>query len=445
MSNNNVIWIISDQHRAQCLSINGDPNLNTPNIDAMGALGLNFTQAVSGFPLCCPFRGSMLTGRYPHLCIPGHEYPLPEGMPTIAHILNEHGYETAYFGKWHVAGLHESEGRTSLRKVSMPMRGGFTRWLGYENNNSQWDSWVHGHDTAGTEIPHYRLPGYETDALTDHFLDYLKEKKNTQADKPFFAVLSVQPPHDPYVAPPQFMARHNPERMIMRENVPRVLSIMKQAKREYAGSCAMIENLDYNIGRVIMLLRETGLYDSTHILFFSDHGDMHGSHGLMRKTNPFEEAVRIPFVMGGVSDKGYNGMRSGSCSTLINHVDIAPTTLGLCGVPVPESMQGTDLSAVRLERRSAPAYPDSVFLQSVIPTGHGSSIDRPWRGIITHDRWKYVALDSQPWLLFNLTEDPYEQVNHAFNTSYAAERKKLNNRLARWISDTGDTFNLPAL
>ncbi len=80
----NVIWLLADQHRAQALSCNGDPNVRTPNLDRLSMDGVQFTQAVAGFPLCCPFRGSLLTGRYPHQCVPGHEYPLPPGQPTIA-------------------------------------------------------------------------------------------------------------------------------------------------------------------------------------------------------------------------------------------------------------------------------------------------------------------------------------------------------------------------
>ena len=98
----NVIWILADQLRAQALSCNGETNITTPNIDALAARGVNFHNAVSGFPLCCPFRGSMLTGLYPHHCTPGHDLGLPPEKQTIAHVLKENGYHTAYFGKWHL-------------------------------------------------------------------------------------------------------------------------------------------------------------------------------------------------------------------------------------------------------------------------------------------------------------------------------------------------------
>ncbi len=143
----------------------------------------------------------------------------------------------------------------------------------------------------------------------------------------------------------------------------------------------MIENLDHNIGRVIEKLREKGMLNNTYVIFFSDHGDMLGSHGQFRKTVPYEEAVRVP--------------------ALINHVDIAPTTLGLCDIDVPQWMEGTDYSFYRLLDKENTNEPDSAFIQSVVATGHPNSIDKPWRGLVTRNGWKYVCFENMPWLLFN--------------------------------------------
>jgi arylsulfatase A-like enzyme len=126
-------------------------------------------------------------------------------------------------------------------------------------------------------------------------------------------------------------------------------------------------------------------------------------------------------------------------------VDIAPTTLGLCGVDLPDWMRGHDYAGLRLPGRSSSQAPDSAFLQNVIPTRHHDSVDRPWRGIVTQDGWKYVVLEGQPWLMHNLNEDPYELVNLAHNTAYRAQRRALQERLAAWIHDTGDSFQLPEL
>lgn len=440
----NVIWVFGDQHRAQALGCAGDPNLHTPNIDRLAAEGLSITRAVAGAPLCCPFRGSLLTGRYPHQVVPGHEHRLPPEQPTIAHAFREAGYLTAYFGKWHLDGFKEREGRAAMHIVPPERRGGFEQWTGYENNNSQWDCWVHGGE--GEAAFHYRLPGYETDALTDLLLDYIRERGRERADgrgRPFFAVLSVQPPHDPYVAPAEWMGRHTPAGVELRPNVPDVPRVVEQARRELAGYYAMVENLDWNLGRVREALAAAGLAHSTHLLFFSDHGDMLGSQGQFRKTSPWEEAVRIPLILGG--GQPHYSLRGGRLPLPLNHVDIAPTTLGLCGIDKPEWMLGTDYSGRRVPGRPTVSEPDSAFLQMVVPTGHGDSIDRPWRGVVTRDGWKYVALEGQPWLLFNLSEDPYEQVNLAYNSKFASERRRLQDRLAAWIADTGDHFRLPDL
>lgn len=438
----NVIWIFSDQHRAQALSCNGDPNLRTPHLDRMSANGTNFHRAVCGFPLCCPFRGSLLTSRYPHECVPGHEHPLPPDMPTIATELRRHGVRTAYFGKWHLDGFHERTGRAALHIVPPGRRGDFETWIGYDNNNAQWDCHVCG--GTGDETRQWKLEGYETDGLTDLLIDYVDAQGRDRAagdGAPFFAVLSVQPPHNPYVAPAEWMARHNPATVRLRPNVPAVPWVEERARRDLAGMYAMIENLDWNIGRIQDALRRNGIAEDTHVLFFSDHGDMHGSHGQFLKTCPWEEALRVPFI----ASRGDNvyELQVGRPDVVPNHVDFAPTTLGLFGIEKPGWMRGFDYSGWHRRDRPRGEAPDSAFIQSVVPTGHGDSVDRPWRGVVTRDGWKYVCLEHQPWLLFNLREDPCEQVNLAHNTRFGADRKRLHERLARWIAETGDSFALP--
>lgn len=439
----NVIWIFGDQFRAQALPFNGDPNSRAPNLERAAINGVTFTGNVSGFPLCCPFRGSLLTSRYPHECVPGHEYPLPAGQQTIADVFNSNGYDTAYFGKWHLGGWHERDGRAAFFITDPARRGGFKTWTGYENNNSQWDCWVHG--GSGKDAFHYRLPGYETDELTNLLIRYLKERaranKNGPA-APFFAALSVQPPHDPYIAPEQFMQKYNPEKLQLRANVAHSQPIQQQARKDLAGYYAMIENLDWNYGRVIETLEQTGMLQNTHVFFFADHGDMHGSHGMYRKTNPYEESIRTPMIISGGQPR-YNGWKFGNVPVVANHVDIAPTTLGLCGIAKPAWMRGTDYSHYRIDKPAAGSEPDSAFLQNVIPTGHGDSINTPYRGIVTRDGWKYACFENRSWLMFNLNDDPYEEADLAQNNRFRAERKKLIARLKQWVGDTGDKFSIP--
>lgn len=359
----NVIWLIADQWRAQAIAANGDPNVRTPNIDLLCSSGVNFDQARSGFPLCSPFRGSMLTGRYPHHMVPGHQYPLPPGQATIANTFNDAGYHTGFFGKWHLGGFKEQNGRTAFDIIPPDRRGGFQTWIGYENNANPWDCWVHG--GSGKDAFLYRLPGFETDELTNLFIKYLKERSADRASgkpKPFFGILSVIPPHNPYRAPAEYMAHYNPEHMLLRPNVPRFanvppigdteifgtkMSIEDLAKQELAGYYAQIENWDWNVGRIVAALGELGLSDNTHIMVFSDHGDLHGSHGQFRKTSPYEESLRIPMIISG-EISFYAGRVTGTPTTLFSEVDVAPTTLGLCGLSAPDWMEGHNYAGHRL-------------------------------------------------------------------------------------------------
>lgn len=429
----NVVWIVSDQQPAHLLSIAGNANLSTPHIDNLARNGLYLDHAVSGYPLCCPFRGSMLTGRYPHECVPRHEDQMPPEMPTVADAFNDAGYHTAYVGKWHLDGFKERNGRAAFHIVPPERRGHFQYWVGYENNNSQYDCWVHG--GAGKTAFHSRLPGYETDELTTCLVQHL-DVHTASTDTPFFAVLSVQPPHNPYVAPPEYMARHRPGSIQLRPNVPDCEA--GKARETLAGACAQVENFDTNVGRIVDFLRRKGLYENTHIMIFSDHGDMHGSHGQRLKILPWEESCRIPFIISGMNP-GYH-VKRGRHPALINHVDIAPTTLGLCGIPVPAEMQGFDYSGLRLQQPPPDNLPDSAYLQ--VCEGRGES-NKPWRAIITQDGWKYACFPGNSWLMFNLNEDPYEQANRAHESRYRPERQRLIARLRRWVEETRDDFPVP--
>ena len=439
----NVIWLFGDQHRAQAVSCNGDPNVHTPNMDILSRMGVNFDRAVSSYPLCAPFRGSLLTSLYPHQCVPVNRYPLPEGQPTITKPFREAGYQSAFFGKWHLDGFKAHQGRSAMHIVPPNRRGGFDEWIGYENNNSQWDCWVHG--GQGKNAFHYRLPGYETDELTNLLIKYIKERGEEAKSgkrKPFFAMMSVEPPHPPHLAPAEFMSRYNGGQLELRANVPPIQAVETKARRWLAGYYAQIENLDWNIGRVRQALHETGQEFNTYILIFSDHGTMMGSHGTFSKTHPLEESIRIPMIVSGGTPY-YDGNRSGRVPIPFNSVDIAPTTLGLCGIRKPSWMEGTDYSHYRLAHNPQASEPDSAFLEEPIAEHMDAHVNTPWRGIVTKDGWKYTCFANTSWLMFNLNEDPYELVNLAHDHKYRVERKKLIARLKQWVSDTNDKFDVP--
>ena len=430
----NILWVFGDQHRAQAMGHEGDPNARTPRLDAMAAKGCRFVNAVSGNPWCAPFRGCLMTGLYSHKAVRRTPEALDPELPVMTDTFNEGGYDTAYFGKWHL------DGHNTMTYVPRNRRGRFATWIGYENNNAQYETKVHGHDTRGrddTVADAEELIDYETDALTDRLLEHLDNRPDQE--KPFFAVLSVQPPHDPHIAPPEVMKTYSAEDIQLRPNVPPVARLQEAAKKELAGYYAQIENLDTNVGRILDHLEKTGLAENTWVFFFSDHGDMHLSHGYERKSSPWEEAIRIPMIV--QAPTGHT--LPPECRVPMNHVDIGPTSLGICGLSVPDSFEGTDWSHELLPEKPRPAsVPDSAFLQHVYPKQF-NCLNRVWRGVRTQDGWKYIVLEHQPFALFNLNEDPYELNNLAFLNAYDEKREELQAQLADWLDKTGDTFPLP--
>lgn len=438
----NIIWFFDDQHRAQATSLAGDPNVSTPHLEKLAAEGVWFRRALSGNPWCTPFRGSLLTGRYCHNAVYETPSRLDPSIPTIADAFNDGGYHTAYFGKWHLARRNKkdgpfADGRPQPQRylVDKPLRGRFAEWLAYESSPLQYDIPVHGHNVAGEEVAMHNLPGYEPDTLTDLLVDFLKRDH----DKPFFAVCSIQPPHSPYDPPPAYAQRRKAEDIALRPNVPDVGDLHERWRQALAGYYGSIECIDDNLGRAMRTLRETGQYDNTYVMFFSDHGDMHGSQGLRQKSVPYEESIRVPFVIGG----GAAARAAGSATdSVLNSVDIAPTTLGLAGLRPREAMPGFDYSGYATG--DVPDdEPDSALCQQIVHKRHPDGMDCTWRAIVTRDGWKYICTENAPIGMYNLNEDPYERKNLVFDHGTRDRRAALLARLAEWLDDVGDVYPLP--
>lgn len=432
----NMIWVFGDQHRGQALGYMGDPNARTPFLNDLSLKSVTFSNAISGCPWCTPFRGSLFTSKYNNKCVDRTPQRIDPELPMVTDVFNKNGYLTAYFGKWHLAGGQDF--------VPRGERGRFDIWIGYENRGGP-DRYskaaVHGHDIWGREdkaADAEKLDKYETDALTDKFIDFLKRRPK---DKPFFAVLSVQPPHNPYVAPPEYEKHFKANGIQLRPNVPDSAKDREKFKNDLAGYYAQIENLDFNLGRILGAIRELGIWDDTHLAFFSDHGDCHGSHGYKRKSSPWEESVRIPCVFKPAGE----APKQRFSDAPFNHVDFAPTALGLCGIDVPGWMDGTDFSHHIVSSRKAPEEePDSAFMQHIFRKRF-DCLNRPWRGLRTKDGWKYVILEGQPIMLFNLNEDPYEKTNLIYLDTYNEKREEMHHRLAEWLKKTEDDFPMPEL
>jgi len=402
-----ILYILSDEHRGQAMSHAGDPNLRTPWMDRLASEGVSFQRAYANCPICTPSRGTIFSGRHAHAGpVAGFFDVYKAAAPSVATVLRGGGYHTAYLGKWHcginwnqtppgaklVWSQYSVEGQP--HRTPEHHRAGFQDWFAFEINNHPFD----GKYYHQRELTPRTLPGYQTDALTDLVIDYLKAYAR---EGPLFLVLSVEPPHFPLDAPERFR-RFDPARLQVRPNFTETPKMREHLAMYYA----MIENLDWNIGRLMEALAGLPRFRNTLTVVFSDHGDYMGSHGLFnRKELPHEESVRIPAIFHWPGQVPARGTIPG----LFSLVDLMATTLGLAGAPIPPWNQGLDFSPHMRGQSFRP--PEAVLLEMV-----GSprwSLEMPdWRGLVT-EQYKYAFYETGEEILFDLQNDPFEMRNIA--------------------------------
>lgn len=419
----NVLWIFSDQHRADAMSCAGDPNIATPRLDRLAREGTRFTEAYSNTPICSPFRACLFTGRYAtsHGVISLHRPPKP-GLAMLAEELQAAGYDTSYMGKWHLSG-----GAAPSHFVSPHFRPGWDEWLGWENSN---EPWATKYATGGFPLPVRTLKGYQTDALTDLTVNWLKRRA---PDRPWFHVVSIEPPHEPHDAPGIDMEPFRDKPLQLPPNVPAELARDEGYLAKRRAYYAQIANLDRNVGRMLDALEASGQAERTIVFYFSDHGDMMGSHGRMGKSRPEVESSRIPLIVRYPEHVPAGREADG----LISGVDLLPTLLGLLGLPVPDYAEGGDLSEfVRGEREDGA---DEVLLQFE----HNFFETRPEQTFRTliRDGWHYTCfLTEGPGGLHQLRADPHQLDNRIADPACADVREKLHRALFGKLDGIGDDF-----
>ncbi len=284
----NILWIVTTQWRAQACAHSGDPNARTPFLDRLAAEGVQYRGAVTPHPFGPFARAVILTGiESPANGIRDYFDPLPPDVPTVAHAMGERGYETAFFGKWHLFKRNAAATLTGEEhaRIVVPaeFRGGFGFWEGFESGFLINDPWLHG-----TRIPSpARYPGYQSDILCGRAAAHLKT-----LGAPWFAVVSLEAPHPPYHAPAAGIAERTGASIVLRGNVPADGLAQSRARADLAGYYAHLEATDRSIGGLV-----GSLPADTRVVVTSAHGDMHGSHGLFRKGWPYEESVRVPLIV----------------------------------------------------------------------------------------------------------------------------------------------------
>lgn len=405
----NILWIVTTQWRASATGYAGDPNARTPFLDALAAEAVDFTQAVTPHPFGPFARAALLAGvPSPENGVRDYYDPLPQDARTIAHELRARGRATAFFGKWHLYRRDPAAplvGEAHAKTVVPPeWRGGFEFWEGFESGFLLNDPWLHG-----TRLPApVKFPGYQSDVVCERAGEWIAAQIRHPC-RPWFAMVSLEPPHPPYDAPAAGVAPRDPREIALPANVPRGGMVEAQARRELAGYYAHLEATDRAIGRLEAMIPR----DRTIVVFTSVHGDMHGAHGLFRKGWPHEESVRVPLLVRGAqrNDAGLwaRGLGPGRRSDeLVSLLDLPKWTLEWAGVR--ERKNQNSKSETGAQRISMPC---------VVRQPH--QCDRVWHGLRTRARKLAWNSDGSPWLCFDLERDPCEERNLAGDAAFMAD------------------------
>lgn len=421
----NIIFVFADEHRYQSMGHTEMPSLKTPTMDRMAAEGFSFTQCVSNYPVCSPYRAIVLSGKWPYQTgVIDNNIPLSPEADTVGKAFQAAGYRTGYIGKWHLGGTRAEAF-------------GFDTSLIWEGTNTHYDA----AEYYPAEGPPVKPKGYNATLMTDQALEFIEANKA----RPFFLMLSLNPPHSKFTdAPPEKLALYPAGSLPFRPNYGPANAaegtiFAQNGSPYYEGYHAHISAVDDELKRILDALEGAGLAQDTIVVYSSDHGSMQGSHGVGSKRQPYEESVRIPLII-----FGPGRVATGSSGALIGAIDMAPTLCGLAGVAPPAGCAGEDYSGV-LRGDEAPAR-DAQFIMHIAKENASGGGEHPapiFRGVRT-ERYTYAVGTDGPMYLFDNLADPYQMKNLIGDSEYAELREELRGRLARWLKRAEDSFVLPA-
>ena len=257
-------------------------------------------------------------------------------------------------------------------------------------------------------------------------VDYIASRP---ADVPFALVLSWGPPHNPYRDLPQEYLDRYPEADV---EVP--ANCPDPVREDLAGYCAHVTALDEQLARIVAAIDAAGLREDTILVYTSDHGDMLGSQGVDRKQHPWDESIRVPLLLRCPDQAG----RGRHLPFPFGVVDILPTLLGLAGVPIPDSVEGRDMSpAIRGEPFAAPEH---ALTMCIAP--FAEYVGAPWRGVRSA-RYSYARWLDGRGILYDTAADPDQLDNRYGSRSHAALQRHLEDAMQQLLAERGDRF-LPA-
>jgi arylsulfatase A-like enzyme len=424
----NIIFVYADQWRAQALGYSGNAQVITPNIDDLANESVNMTTAVSNVAVCAPARASLLSGQFPltHGLF-YNDKPFKPNGPTMAEVLKQNGYQTAYIGKWHLKG--HKEGETMANSRSTPVlkedRMGFDYWKVLECTHDYNNSFYYDEENV-----RHDWEGYDAFAQTEKAIEYI----NQQDEEPFYLFLSWGPPHAPYqTAPKEYQDLYRDMEITLRPNVPEEMH--EKAREILKGYYAHCSALDFCVGELQKAIKEAGIEDNTIFVFTSDHGDMLFSQNSEKKQQPWDESILIPFLL---KYPGLFGHQDREIATPFSHPDIMPTLLGMAGVEVPKSVEGIDFSS---HMQGEPIDVEAAFISCPVPFHQWNYLKggREYRGIRT-ERYTYSRDLNAPWVLYDNQADPYQQNNLVGNPEYASVQAELEKQLKEILINRGDEF-----
>ncbi|MFZ2639935.1 MAG: sulfatase [Verrucomicrobiia bacterium] len=446
----NVLFVLCDDLRWDCLGCAGHPCLKTPNIDRLAAEGVRFQNAFCTTSLCSPSRASILSGVYAHRHgVVNNFTEYPTSFVSFPMRLQAAGYDTAYIGKWHMGEDNDAP------------RPGFNWFVTHKGQGKYFDTefCING---LRRETP----KGYYTHVVTDMALDWLKRSHD---GKPWMLMLGHKAPHSFYFPESKYsnvftnVEVKYPDTAFHLDGQPAWIKERlytwhgiygplfewrkkfpddrPEAVKDFAAMTraywATILSVDDSVGRLAQFLRDSGQLDNTLVVFMGDNGLLNGEHGMVDKRTMHEPSIRIPLIAR--YPKSLPPSRVVQQQTLT--VDVAPSILELCGTPPLKSIHGR--SWVKLVRDGDPAWRKSWFYE------YNYEKQFPYtpnvRGVRT-DGWKYIhyphgdgAPDRHTAELYNLANDPDERHNLIADPASAKKLKELQAELVRLMKATGLT------
>jgi N-acetylglucosamine-6-sulfatase len=444
----NFVVILVDDLRWDDLGVASHPFVETPAIDRMAREGVRFLNAFATTPLCSPSRASILTGQYAHthgIVDNTARDAASHRLHSFAIPLQEAGYRTGFFGKWHM-GNDDSP------------RPGFTQWVAMRGQGEALDPQfnVNGARTRET--------GYVTDLLTEHAVRFMREA----GQQPFMVFLAHKALHpnivqhddgsssavpgqsEGFIPAPRHAGRYASAPVPRRPNagpmpvrkpallrpidgVPPLGPGTATPDRDVRARLEMLLAVDESLGRIVAMLEEAGTLERTVIVVMSDHGYFYGEHALNEERRlAYEETARIPLIVRfpPVAKAG------GTPAQLVQTIDLAPTLLELAGVNDPTPRQGRSL--VPLMRGEEPPWRTSILIEYYSDTVFPRIRNMGYRAVRTqrHKYFRYLELPGMDEL-YDLEADPYELDNLMGSPREPELLPALQAELARLERETG--------